>query len=185
MAGCVLQVADNLFLSMCTVRQAKRLMIASSESKILMAGIKENDGTVFRPSSLADILQFTQHVRAKLLSRVGNSVIMICVGRHPEAFSKTALALGAYLIMYQQHSFQAVENIFNPLLQEYVDSLRSDETCGMRENVSVKDCWLALFHARFNSVLNAFALTVNFKLRWLNQTRWMDQHRQTMYQELR
>ena len=155
MAHFVRPVAGHLCLAICTVRQAKRLMIVSSESNSFIAGINDSakiDQNEFRPASLADILRFAKRIRRRLLNRIGNSMLTVCAGRNPDAIANTVLALGGYLIMYGQSMLQEIEELFNPILREYVESIQAIGTSSTRDVVLFRDYWLAMSHARFHYV---------------------------------
>ncbi len=145
-------IQDRLCLAMCTTRQARKLVIASLKTTWLISGMKHEPRTCihagFRPSSLSEIFRFSQRLRTKMLNRIGNTTIIICAGQHAETITNTALALGGFLIMFQQYSADDVQKIFTPILKKCVEYLEHSCSRGTIEDLSLRDCWVALHYAR-------------------------------------
>jgi hypothetical protein len=146
-------IQDRLCLAMCTARQARKMVIVSMKSTWFISGMKNEAQKCihagFRPSSLSEIFRFSQRLRTKMITRIGNTTLIICAGQHAEMITNTALALGGYLIMYEQYSVDEVQKIFSPIVQQCVGYLEHSCSTGTIEGLSLKDCWLALHCARF------------------------------------
>jgi hypothetical protein len=147
-------IQGRLCFAMCTARQARKMVLVSWKTTKLISGIRHESKTClhtgFRPSSLSEIFRFSQGLRTKMIDCIGNTTILICAGQHPEAITNTALALGGFLIMYQQYSADQVLKIFTPILQQCVGYLEQSPSRGTIEDLSLRDCWMALHNARSN-----------------------------------
>jgi hypothetical protein len=143
------EVGEQLNLAMCTVRQAKRMNLVSKNSIMITGMINKSKCRMSRVCSLGEIFRFAQKIRTRLIDRVGNSTLIVCAGQNNNTILNTVLAMGAFMLMYEKIAFEKVKEVFTPILQRFAS--QHGQTSHFPENISITDCWLALFHARFRS----------------------------------
>jgi hypothetical protein len=143
------EVGEQLYLAMCTVRQAKRMNLVSKNSIMITGMINKSKCCMSGVCSLGEIFRFAQKIRTRLIDRVGNSTLIVCAGQNNNTILNTVLAMGAFMLMYEKIAFEKVKEVFTPILQQFAS--QHGQTSHFPENISITDCWLALFHARFRS----------------------------------